>query len=68
MNYQTAKKQKKILTNDGFLCRIDEITKGANIYYSVRIGNFNSKDLALKEQKRLKSRIGIYDSIVIKIN
>ena len=34
----------------------------------VRIGNFKNRSLANKEQKRLKYRIGIYDSIIIKIN
>ena len=67
-NYQSAKKMKKILSREGFLCRIDEMKKNLDSYYSVRIGNFKSKSLAIKEQKRLKSRIGIYDSIIVKID
>ena len=67
-NYHSAKKIKRILSGEGFLARIDEVYKNSSLYYSVRIGKFTSKLLAQKEQKRLKSRIGIYDSIIIKIN
>ena len=65
---QKAKKRKRILSREGFLCRIDEVTRGFDTFYAVRIGSFKNKSLASKEQKRLKYRIGIYDSIVIKIN
>ena len=65
---QKAKKRKRILSREGFLCRIDEVIRGFDIFYAVRIGSFKNKSLASKEQKRLKYRIGIYDSIIIKIN
>ena len=67
-NYQSAVKKKKILSSEGFLCRIDEVRKGPDIFYSVRVGNFNNKSIATKEQKRLKSRVGIYDTIIVRIN
>ena len=62
------KKKKKILSREGFLCRIDSVIRGGDTYYAVRIGNFKNKNLASKEQKRLKYRIGRYDSIIVKIN
>ena len=65
---QKAKKRKRILSREGFLCRIDEVKRGFDTFYAVRIGSFKNKSLATKEQKRLKYRIGIYDSIIIKIN
>ena len=67
-SYQAAKKMRKVLSSEGFLCRIDEVQRGYKTFYSVRIGNFKNKSLATKEQKRLKYRIGIYDSIIIKLN
>ena len=67
-SYQAAKKMRKVLSSEGFLCRIDKVERGYETFYSVRIGNFKNKLLASKEQKRLKYRIGIYDSIIIKIN
>ena len=66
-NYDLAKSKKAILTNEGFLCRIDEILVDGKILYSVRIGMFGNQELARKEQKRLISRIGLYDSIIIEL-
>ena len=67
-NYDLAKAKKNILTNEGFLCRIDQLLVNGEIFYAVRTGSFNSKKLAKKEQLRLISRIGIYDSIIIEFN
>ena len=67
-SYQAAKKMRKVLSAEGFLCRIDTIQRNYETFYSVRIGNFKNKLLATKEQKRLKYRIGIYDSIIVKLN
>jgi len=67
-DYYSAKKEKKILSREGFLCRIDSVLRGGETFYAVRIGNFKNKNLASKEQKRLKYRIGRYDSIIVKIN
>ena len=66
-NYDLAKSKKTILNNEGFLCRIDEILVDGKVLYSVRIGIFGSHDLARKEQKRLISRIGLYDSIIVEL-
>lgn len=66
-NYDLAKSKKSILNNEGFLCRIDEILVNGKVLYSVRIGIFGSQELARKEQKRLISRIGLYDSIIIEL-
>ena len=67
VNYDLAKSKKTILNNEGFLCRIDEILVDGKVLYSVRIGIFGSHDLARKEQKRLISRIGLYDSIIVEL-
>ena len=66
-NYDLAKSKKTILNNEGFLCRIDEILVDGKVLYSVRIGIFGNHDLARKEQKRLISRIGLYDSIIVEL-
>ncbi len=66
-NYDAAKSKKNILNNEGFLCRIDEILVNGEVFYSLRIGIFGTQELAKKEQKRLISRIGLYDSIIIEL-
>jgi len=66
-NYDLAKAKKTLLGNEGFLCRIDEMLINGDIFYSVRIGMFNNYNLAIKEQKRLISRVGLYDSIIIEV-
>lgn len=66
-NYDLAKNKKRMLNNEGFLSRIDEVLVNGQIFYSVRVGLFDSSDLAKKEQIRLISRIGLYDSMIIKV-
>jgi len=66
-NYDLAKSKKTILSSEGFLCRIDEILVNGEVFYSLRIGIFGTQELAKKEQKRLISRIGLYDSIIIEL-
>tara|TARA_B100001142_G_scaffold71623_2_gene72298 strand:- start:29148 stop:29987 length:840 start_codon:yes stop_codon:yes gene_type:complete len=66
-NYELAKNKKKMLNGEGFLSRIEEVSVNGQIFYSVRVGLFDSLRLAKKEQVRLISRIGIYDSIIIEI-
>ena len=67
-SYDLAKQKKKILTNEGFFCRIDQILVNGQVFYAVRSGTFRSEKLAKKEQIRLISRIGIYDSIIVEVN
>lgn len=66
-NYELAKNKKKMLNGEGFLSRIEEVSVNGQIFYSVRVGLFDSLKLAKKEQVRLISRIGLYDSIIIEI-
>jgi hypothetical protein len=66
-NYDLAKKKKRMLHSEGFLSRIEEVSVNGQIFYSVRVGLFDSLKLAKKEQIRLISRIGLYDSIIIEI-
>ena len=66
-NYNLAKNKKRMLDSEGFLSRIDKVSVNGQIFYSVRVGLFDSLKLAKKEQIRLISRIGLYDSIIIEI-
>jgi hypothetical protein len=66
-NYQTALSKKRMLSNEGFLGRIDEINSNGRELYSVRVGYYKKRISAEKELNRLKSRIGIYDSIIIDV-
>ncbi len=67
-SYDLAKKEKYLLTNEGFFCRIDQIFVNGQVFYAVRSGTFKSQKLAKKEQVRLISRIGLYDSIIVEVN
>lgn len=66
-NYDSAKNKKRMLDREGFLSRVDEILVNGQVFYSVRVGLFETPKLAKKEQVRLISRIGLYDSMVIEI-
>ena len=66
-NYQTALSKKRMLSNEGFLGRIDEVNSNNKKLYSVRVGNYKKRISAEKELNRLKSRLGIYDSIIISV-
>ena len=35
--------------------------------YSLRIGFYKKKSLAITEQNRLSSRLGIYDTIIVEV-
>ena len=50
-----------------FLSRIDEVYVNNEKLYSVRIGFYKKKKLAISEKNRLSSRLGIYDSIVVQV-
>ena len=65
--YQSALYKKKILLSEGFSSRIDEILLDNQRFYSLRVGSFSKKDNAIKEEKRLRSRIGLYDSIILEL-
>ena len=66
-NYQTALSKKRMLSNEGFLGRIDELNSNGRKLYSVRIGYYKKRISAEKEMNRIKSRLGIYDSIIINV-
>ena len=66
-NYKSALSKKRILSNEGFLSRIDEVYVNNEKLYSVRIGFYKKKKLAISEKNRLSSRLGIYDSIVVQV-
>ena len=66
-NYQTALSKKRMLSNEGFLGRIDEVNSNGRKLYSVRIGYYKKRISAEKEMSRIKSRLGIYDSIIINV-
>ena len=56
-----------MLSREGFLSRVEEVSVNGKVFYSVRVGLFESSKLAKKEQVRLISRIGLYDSIIIEV-
>ncbi len=66
-NYQSAITKKRILSDEGFFSRIDEVYLNNEKMYSVRIGFYNKKSLADREKNRLSSRLGIYDSIIVQL-
>ena len=66
-NYKSAISKKRILSNEGFLSRVDEVYVKDNKLYSVRIGFYKKKSLALREKNRLSSRLGMYDTIIIEV-
>lgn len=66
-NYDLAKNKKRMLSREGFLSRVEEVSVNGKVFYSVRVGLFESSKLAKKEQVRLISRIGLYDSIIIEV-
>ena len=64
--YRDALDYKKILSKEGFLCRIENIKIDNLDYYSLKIGYYKDKQTALNSIKRLKSRLGINDAVIIK--
>ena len=66
-NYQSALSKKRMLSIEGFLCRIDESNIKGKKLYSVRVGYYKKRLSAEKELNRIKSRLGIYDSIIIEV-
>ena len=66
--YQSALYKKKILMNEGFSSNIKEVFIDNQRFYSLRLGTFIKKNNAEKETKRLKSRLGIYNSIIIELH
>ncbi len=64
--YRDALDYKKILSKEGFLCRIENIKINNLDYYSLKIGYYKDKQTALNSIKRLKSRLGINDAVIIK--
>ena len=66
-NYNSAISTKRVLSNEGFLSRIDEVYIKNQKMYSLRIGFYKKKSLAITEQNRLSSRLGIYDTIIVEV-
>ena len=66
-SYQSAISKKRILSDEGFFSRIDEVYLNNEKMFSVRIGFYKKKSLAKKEKNRLISRLGIYDSIIVQV-
>ena len=64
--YRDALDYKKNLSKEGFLCRIENIKIDNLDYYSLKIGYYKDKKTALNSMKRLKSRLGINDAVIIK--
>ena len=66
--YQSALYKKKALMNEGFSSNVQEVMIDNKKFYSLRLGSFKKRVNAEKETKRLKSRLGIYNSIIIELH
>ena len=67
-NYNTALNYKKMLSKEGFLCRIEDVMINNKKYYSLKIGFYKNKKTANNILKRLKSRVGINTAIIVENN
>ena len=65
--YRSALYKKKILMSEGFASNIKEVFIDNQKLYSLRLGSFKKRSNAEKEALRLKSRTGIYNSIIIEL-
>jgi len=63
--YKAALNYKKHLSNEGFLCRIEDVTINGEKYYSLKIGYYKSDKTAQNILKRLKSRLGITNAVIV---
>ena len=57
-----------MLSKEGFLCRIEDVVINGENYYSLKIGFYKSESTAQNIIKRLKSRLGINNAIIIENN
>ena len=53
--------------SEGFASNIKEVFIDNQKLYSLRLGSFKKRSNAEKEALRLKSRTGIYNSIIIEL-
>ena len=65
--YRSALYKKKILMSEGFAGNIKEVIVDNQRFYSLRLGSFHKRSNAEKEALRLKSRTGIYNSIILEL-
>ena len=65
--YGQAMSVKSILSSEGFLSRIDEISINNKIMYALRIGSYEERKTAENIKKRIRSRLGLSNLVVIEI-
>jgi len=65
--YGKAMSVKSILSSEGFLSRIDEVSINNKMMYALRIGHYKDRKTAENIKKRIRSRLGLSNLIVIEI-
>ena len=65
--YSKATSVKSILSSEGFVARIDELLINEKKMYALRVGSYKNKKAAENIKKRIKSRLGLSNLIVIEI-
>ena len=63
--YKIALDYKRMLSKEGFLCRIEDVQINGQNYYALKIGYYKNKKTAENILKRLKSRVGITNAIIL---
>ncbi len=65
--YSKAASVKSVLSSEGFVARIDELLINQKKMYALRVGSYKNKKSAENIKKRIKSRLGLSNLIVIEI-
>ena len=65
--YTKAMSLKSILSSEGFLSRIDELSVNNKKMYALRVGSYKDRQAAENIKKRIRSRLGLSNLIVIEI-
>jgi hypothetical protein len=65
--YSKAASIKSALSSEGFVARIDELLINEKKMYALRVGSYKNKKAAENIKKRIRSRLGLSNLIVIEI-
>ena len=65
--YAKAMSLKSILSSEGFLSRIDELFINNKKMYALRVGHYKDRQSAENIKKRIRSRLGLSNLIIIEI-
>ena len=65
--YAKAMSLKSILSSEGFLSRIDELFINNKKMYALRVGYYKDRQSAENIKKRIRSRLGLSNLIIVEI-